>query len=89
MVSLRLTLPLALATLLASTAGSHAGSDCECVGNGKRVKEGEVLCLQIGPSTRYLARCERVLNNTSWTKLSDGCPQVELKPMTVLPNGAG
>jgi hypothetical protein len=28
-----------------------AGQDCECVGNGKRIKEGGVICLQIGSST--------------------------------------
>jgi hypothetical protein len=28
-----------------------AGQDCECVGNGKRIKEGGVVCLQIGSST--------------------------------------
>jgi hypothetical protein len=53
---------------------SFAGQDCECVGNGKRIKEGGVICLQIGSSQRYLARCERNLNNTSWKKISDGCP---------------
>jgi hypothetical protein len=28
-----------------------AGQDCECLGNGKRIKEGGVICLQIGSST--------------------------------------
>jgi hypothetical protein len=30
---------------------AFAGQDCECVGNGKRIKEGGVICLQIGSST--------------------------------------
>lgn len=67
-----------LAAILATPFPAYAGADCECVGNGKRVKEGQVLCLQIGPSTRYLARCEKVLNNTSWKKLAEDCPQVQL-----------
>ncbi|WP_420409539.1 hypothetical protein [Hoeflea sp.] len=72
------------ATLLAATfaaaPGAWAGEECECVGNGKRVKEGGVICLQIGSSDRYLARCERNLNNTSWKKISDGCPTASSKP---------
>ncbi|WP_422370246.1 hypothetical protein [Hoeflea sp.] len=64
---------LIAATLIAAP-GAWAGEECECLGNGKRVKEGGVICLQIGSSSRYLARCERNLNNTSWKKISDGCP---------------
>ena len=59
-----------------------AGQDCECLGNGKRIKEGSVICLQIGSSQRYLARCERNLNNTSWKKISDGCPVSQMSPRT-------
>ena len=62
-----------------------AGQDCECLGNGKRVKEGGVICLQIGSSQRYLARCERNLNNTSWKKISDGCPVSEMSPSPMSP----
>lgn len=71
---------------------AFAGQDCECLGNGKRVKEGSVVCLQIGSSQRYLARCERNLNNTSWKKITDGCPVSQLPGasspgMSVLING--
>lgn len=72
-----LTAAAALAVLLTGSV-ARAGKDCECIGNGKRVKEGTVLCLQIGSSSRYLARCERNLNNTSWKKMSDGCPTAGL-----------
>jgi len=65
-----------------SAAPAFAGQDCECLGNGKRVKEGSVVCLQIGSSQRYLARCERNLNNTSWKKITDGCPVSQLSPWT-------
>lgn len=61
---------------------AFAGQDCECLGNGKRVKEGSVICLQIGSSQRYLARCERNLNNTSWKKITDGCPVSQMSPWT-------
>ena len=73
-----------VASLLAPQAS--AGQNCECLGNGKRIKEGGVICLQIGSSTRYLARCERNLNNTSWKKLSDGCPMAEMSPWTSRPS---
>lgn len=71
-----LTAATALAVLLTGSA-ALAGKDCECIGNGKRVKEGTVMCLQVGSSSRYLARCERNLNNTSWKRMSDGCPTAE------------
>jgi len=63
-----------LTVLGLSAPSAFAGQDCECLGNGKRIKEGSVICLQISSSQRYLARCERNLNNTSWKKISDGCP---------------
>ena len=73
--SLQFAVSIGFVSMLASGAPSVlAGEDCECLGNGKRVKEGGVICLQIGSSQRYLARCERNLNNTSWKKISDGCP---------------
>ena len=64
---------------------AFAGQDCECLGNGKRIKEGGVICLQIGSSQRYLARCERNLNNTSWKKISDGCPVSQMSPRSPKP----
>lgn len=65
---------LAAAGLAISVGPAWAGKDCVCIGNGQRIKEGTVVCLQISASMRYLARCERVLNNTSWKKVQDGCP---------------
>jgi hypothetical protein len=76
----RMRLPVCAfsAILLAAASfavpAAWAGEECECLGNGKRVKEGGVICLRIGSSDPYLARCERNLNNTSWKKISDGCP---------------
>lgn len=71
-----------LAVLGFTVPSAFAGQDCECLGNGKRIKEGGVVCLQIGSSQRYLARCERNLNNTSWKKISDGCPTAQMSPWT-------
>jgi hypothetical protein len=69
-----------LTALVFAASPASAGQDCECVGNGKKIKEGGVVCLQIGSSTRYLARCERNLNNTSWKKIADGCPTALMTP---------
>jgi hypothetical protein len=71
-----------LAVALFCVPPASAGQDCECLGNGKRIKQGGVICLQIGSSQRYLARCERNLNNTSWKKISDGCPVSQMSPWT-------
>ena len=74
-----------LTVALLADSPAFAGQDCECLGNGKRIKEGGVVCLQIGSSQRYLARCERNLNNTSWKKISDGCPVSQMSPWTSEP----
>jgi len=81
--SLRIALSIVcLAVLGFSMPPAFAGQDCECLGNGKRIKQGGVVCLQIGSSQRYMARCERNLNNTSWKKISDGCPVAQISPLT-------
>ncbi|VVT12436.1 hypothetical protein [Hoeflea alexandrii] len=86
----RIALSIGFVAVTFFTAPSaFAGQDCECVGNGKRIKEGGVICLQIGSSQRYLARCERNLNNTSWKKISDGCPVSETSPSQMSPWQAG
>lgn len=79
--SSRFAASIVFLTVLGFTVPSAiAGQDCECLGNGKRIKEGGVVCLQIGSSQRYLARCEKNLNNTSWKKISDGCPVAQMSP---------
>ncbi|CAN7465205.1 hypothetical protein LJN214_003009 [Mesorhizobium sp. LjNodule214] len=45
----------------------------ECLANGKSFQVGQVACLTLGDES-HLARCEMVLNNTSWTKIHDDCP---------------
>lgn len=72
------TFCLALAGMVLTAGPALAGRDCVCIGNGQRIKEGTVVCLQVSSSVRYLARCERHLNNTSWKKIQDGCPTASL-----------
>ena len=58
---------------LAGGAG-QAAAHCQCVGNGTKYEQGELACLRL-PNGPILARCDKVYNNSSWTKVGDGCPQ--------------
>ena len=67
----------ATATLLAGLlmpVSANAGESCNCVANGQRVELGKLFCIKTASGNEFLARCERVLNNTSWKRLQDGCP---------------
>ncbi|TPM31095.1 hypothetical protein FJ955_08750 [Mesorhizobium sp. B2-2-2] len=69
--------PIGLVFAMAVPAAALA--DQECLANGKSYQVGQVACLTIADKS-HLARCEMVLNNTSWTKVQDGCPQDTLAP---------
>lgn len=51
----------------------------ECLANGKSFQLGQVACLTLAGKS-HLARCDMVLNNTSWTKIQDSCPENTLAP---------
>jgi len=63
--------PIGLALAFAAPEPTLAAQ--ACLANGKSFKVGETACLAIA-GERYLARCDIVLNNTSWTKVKDDCP---------------
>jgi hypothetical protein len=63
--------PCAAALALAATP---AFADAECLANGKSFQIGQVACLTLSGQS-HLARCDMVLNNTSWTKIRDDCPE--------------
>ncbi|WP_210211846.1 hypothetical protein [Aquibium carbonis] len=69
---MRLVALLSLVVIGAVAAHSPARADCLCAANGLRYEQGEISCIRLS-SGSYLARCEKVLNNSSWTKVSDGC----------------
>ncbi len=73
---------LSVAGVHTETAGAQEGrkSVCECIANGQRIAEGETFCIRMRSGAVFLARCERVLNNTSWKRLQDGCPSAGLTP---------
>lgn len=72
----RLSIPASALVLALGAAGSaFAGSDgtCQCKANGNSYDLNSVVCIRSG-SLSFLARCEMVLNNTAWKKISDSCP---------------
>ncbi|NUS19414.1 MAG: hypothetical protein HOQ25_06430 [Mesorhizobium sp.] len=69
--------PLGLALALAAPTVSLAAPTC--LANGKSFNVGQTACLTIAGES-YLARCDMVLNNTSWTRIKDECPGDAPKP---------
>lgn len=57
----------------AAVPGALAGKDCTCRYKGAEVTEGQTACIKT-PKGMQMARCERVLNNTSWKFLEVPCP---------------
>ena len=66
---------LAAGVTLASV--SFASADWKCVANGQRFTEGQFACLKL-PGGARLAQCAKVLNNSSWKILQEGCPESTL-----------
>ena len=64
-----------LMVILGSVPASSAanGIPCTCRYDGRDMAEGATVCIDL-PSGTYLARCVRVLNNTAWRRIADGCP---------------
>jgi hypothetical protein len=65
-------LRLALTLCLTATAPMTAEADCTCVYAGGNVEHGQTACIQTAKG-KQLARCEKVLNNSSWTFLNEAC----------------
>ena len=59
--------------LLAGAAGAHTTFPCPCRHPGGVAPPGAVVCLDVN-GKRSLARCEMVLNNSSWRFLDKPCP---------------
>lgn len=58
---------------LAMAMATPAFADAECLANGESFEIGQVACLTLSGRS-HLARCDMVLNNTSWTRVDDECP---------------
>ncbi|MDX8513494.1 hypothetical protein [Mesorhizobium captivum] len=68
--------PIGFALAFAAPAPTLAQA---CLANGKSFKVGETACLTVAGES-HLARCDMVLNNTSWMKVKDDCPGEIPKP---------
>jgi hypothetical protein len=73
---------IAAAAILVGVASSSASADCTCRARDSiRALLGETVCIPTSNGPR-LARCDQVLNNTSWTFLEAPCPQAMLDRLT-------
>jgi hypothetical protein len=62
--------PWAFAGALAAITPASAAP--QCLAHGTSFEIGQSGCITLSGKS-YLARCDQVLNNTSWTKLQEGC----------------
>ncbi len=70
---------VALATTLCLPVAASAAPECQCRANGKTFAQGETACLAM-PDGPRLARCEMVLNNSSWKVLDRPCVETARLP---------
>jgi hypothetical protein len=72
----RLSAAVLGAGLLVSPAAAQDQGEIKlsCINAGNRYAVGEFACIAACHQQRRLARCDMVLNNTSWTYVSDTCP---------------
>jgi len=69
------TLKCALIGIGIFIGSAPASAECTCRSRDVVANEGEVVCLNT-PLGQRLARCDKVLNNSSWTFLQGACPTV-------------
>lgn len=72
---IRLYLTVIVVFLIGTTGAVAAGpnGECTCRHKGGDVPEGKTICMQT-PKGMQMAKCDRVLNNTSWKFLGLPCP---------------
>lgn len=68
--------PLILVAALAGPAAAEGKHNCHCIFDGGEVEEGKTACIKTA-NGYSLARCEMVLNNTSWKFLGTPCEKLE------------
>ena len=73
-------LVLALLFLSALASPALAGQECRCRYLGREFEHGALVCITLDGRSK-LARCDMLLNNSSWTFLRDGCPTAEATPL--------
>jgi hypothetical protein len=68
-----------LLILCLPSVAAQAGKNCTCRAAGHSYEQGQVLCIR-----GRLARCDMFLNNTSWTFISERCPEAFLGNLPLL-----
>jgi hypothetical protein len=71
-------------TTVNTTAAADDKAGCTCKYQGGDVKQGETACIKTA-NGNSLARCEMVLNNTSWTVLNKPCEVEQSLKMSPTP----
>ncbi len=64
---------LGIALWLPGPAAAEGDLPCPCRYAGETYGQGQCVCMKT-PNGQRVACCGRVLNNSSWSFLSDGCP---------------
>ncbi len=81
--------PLVFAVLfLACSAGQGFAHSCTCKYLGGDAKQGETRCIKTASGPK-LARCEMVLNNSSWTVLDEKCAEQLSGGFSPIPQNRG
>ena len=80
--SIILAVALGLSGLFVFHGPVYAGPECTCRFSGGEVAEGQTACIK-SPNGMKMARCEKVLNNTSWKILDTPCPYSQVKPLEI------
>lgn len=74
-------LPLVLFALaVMSPIGASAEHKCQCLYQGRKFEQGQFVCIKVDGAS-HLARCDMLLNNSSWTFLKTSCPTASLTPI--------
>jgi hypothetical protein len=68
--------PLLSAAVLLAAFHGPAFADCQCRADGRVFEQGQTVCLSY-PDGKKLARCDMILNNSSWKNVQDGCPEAD------------
>jgi hypothetical protein len=82
-----LRLPAMALFLCAIFPWEAQGHNCRCLYAGGLAEQGKTVCIKTAEGYQ-LARCEMVLNNSSWKFLHQACDQLQSrKPATLPSNG--
>lgn len=77
---------LSIALIPAAAVAAGPNGECTCSYAGGDVIEGETACIRTS-SGATLARCEKVLNITSWKFLNVPCPLSQAREMSPATRG--